>query len=249
MDFTLKTYSDFLRNLLDQSFLFQPFRDFLKQPAEKTVILRHDVDALPENALNMAQLEHHLGIRGTYFFRIIPRVFDENIIREIAKLGHEIGYHYETMDTCKGNIDQAYEEFCINLQKFRRLYPVQTICMHGSPRSKYDNKLIWSTYHYTDLDIIGEPYFDIDFQEVAYFTDTGRRWNGAHVNIRDKVNSRFNFNFKTTRQIINHLEKFPAKIMFTIHPQRWHNRPLPWIKELAWQNVKNMGKYLLKKYY
>jgi len=39
----------------------------------------------------------------------------------------------------------------------------------------------------------------------------------------------------------------PPKIMMTFHPQRWTNQPLPWIKELIWQNSKNVAKYLLLK--
>ena len=242
------TFRDFLTSSsLNKNNFAQEDNYSAISPHTPLIILRHDIDFLPQNALRMAQLEHELGIRGTYFFRIIPKVFDEKIIREIAGLGHEIGYHYETMDSCNGDIDKAYEEFCRNLEKFRQLYPVQTICMHGSPRSKYDNKMIWSKYHYKDLGIIGEPYFDIDFNEFAYFTDTGRRWNGDKVSIRDKVNSKYNFNFKTTRQIIDNVDKLPDKIMFTIHPQRWHDRPWPWLKELVWQNVKNGVKYLLKR--
>ncbi len=44
--------------------------------------------------------------------------------------------------------------------------------MHGSPRSKYDNKSIWSNNKYTDYEIIGEPYFDLNFNNVGYLTDT-----------------------------------------------------------------------------
>ncbi len=32
-----------------------------------------------------------------------------------------------------------------------------------------------------------------------------------------------------------------------IHPQRWTDKPLPWLKELVWQNVKNVPKYYLLK--
>ena len=40
---------------------------------------------------------------------------------------------------------------------------------------------------YQDFGLIGEPYFDVDFNEVAYYTDTGRRWDGEDVSVRDKV--------------------------------------------------------------
>jgi hypothetical protein len=31
----------------------------------------------------------------------------------------------------------------------------------------------------------------------------------------------------------------PDQMMITVHPQRWHDRPLPWVKDLVWRNVKN----------
>ena len=62
------------------------------------VILRHDVDRLPENSLRTARIEQEMGIRGSYYFRIVPESWDEKIIKEIAALGHEIGYHYEDVD-------------------------------------------------------------------------------------------------------------------------------------------------------
>ena len=62
--------------------------------------------------------------------------------------------------------------------------------MHGRPLSKYDNRLLWETYSYWDLGIIGEPYFDVDFSKVLYLTDTGRRWDGFDFSVRDKVKMR-----------------------------------------------------------
>ena len=172
-------------------------------------------------------------------------------------MGHEIGYHYETMDTCRGNIDKAYNEFCRNLELFRKLVPIDTICMHGSPLSKFDNRAIWEKYDYHKLGLIAEPYFDLDFNQTYYITDTGRRWDNDTVSIRDKAlknNSTTNRLFKTlqyhsTFDIIKALEHgdFPNRAMITIHPQRWTDKPLPWFKEFLWQNVKNPIKRVLIK--
>ena len=188
--FTLKQYLFLLKNLLKQGFLFDTYCRFTELSDKKFVILRHDVDRLPDNSLIFARIEHELGIKGTYYFRIGPQSFDEQIIREIALLGHEIGYHYETMDTAHGNVDKAYDEFCRNLEIFRKIVPVETICMHGSPLSKFDNRTIWEKYDYRSLGIKAEPYFDIDFSRVLYLTDTGRRWDGGRFSVRDKVVSR-----------------------------------------------------------
>jgi hypothetical protein len=182
-----------------------------------------------------------LSVKGVYYFRTVPQSFDERIIRHIADLGHEIGYHYECLTTCKGNLALAIQDFEKNLTALRRLAPVSTICMHGSPLSKYDSKDLWKTYSYRDFGIIGEPYFDIDFNKVAYLTDTGRRWDGEKVSVRDKVSTTFTHSFKTTDDIINAAKEqaLPDQIMFTFHPQRWNDNPYFWTKELFTQNVKN----------
>ncbi len=57
--------------------------------------------------------------------------------------------------------------------------PVSTVCMHGSPLSRVSNLDLWKKYDYRGLGIIAEPYLDIDFDEVFYLTDTGRRWDGG----------------------------------------------------------------------
>ena len=72
----------------------------------------------------------------------------------------------------------------------RAIVPVKTICMHGSPLSRVSNLDLWKRYDYRELGIIGEPYLDIDFDDVFYLTDTGRRWDGGSVSVRDKVGGR-----------------------------------------------------------
>ncbi len=34
----------------------------------------------------------------------------------------------------------------------------------------------------------------------------------------------------------------PDKVMLNVHPQRWNDKHWPWVKELFWQNVKNVIK-------
>lgn len=246
MDFTIRKYKELLQALIDQKYTFQTFEEFIKNPKRKVIILRHDVDQLPQNSLLFAKIQNELEVKGSYYFREVPESWDQNIIMEISSLGHEIGYHYETMDTAGGNIDLAMDQFRKYLSELRKLVNVNTICMHGSPRSKFDNKAIWGKYDYKDSGIIGEPYFDIDFNQVFYLTDTGRKWDGHNVSVRDKVKTSFEQTYHSTDQIIGSLIKneFPNQIMFTFHPQRWHTSTIDWIGELIFQNVKNIFKKL-----
>ncbi|MDD4428841.1 MAG: hypothetical protein PHG64_10690 [Paludibacter sp.] len=199
-----------------------------------------------------------MGIVGTYYFRKVSQSYNVAIIKEIVALGHEVGYHYETMDTCKGNLDKAYNEFCRNLEQFRKVTPVKTISMHGSPMSPYDNREIWKKYDCKKLGIIAEPYFDINFNQLYYITDTGRRWDGHLYNVRDKATKEnpvtnpdfLKLRYHSTQDIIAAVNQgvFPKKAMLNFHPQRWNDAFWPWAKELIWQNVKNQGKrFLVKK--
>lgn len=249
MDFTLEKYKKLLHSLLEQNYAFQTYAEFLKKPKKRAVVLRHDVDLLPRNSLTFAKIQASLGIKGSYYFRIVPESWDEEIILKISELGHEVGYHYETMDTSKGNIEDAFNEFKVNLSKLRDLVQVETICMHGSPRSKFDNKDIWKKYSYKDLDLIGEPYYDTNFNEVFYLTDTGRCWDGMKFSVRDKVSQQSEWNskgliFHKTDEIIERItaKEFPNVVMFTFHPQRWHDNLFLWVKEMVFQNLKNQVK-------
>ncbi|MBN1989264.1 MAG: hypothetical protein JW783_07715 [Bacteroidales bacterium] len=274
MDFTFYKYRVLVKTLLSKGFSFITFADFLAEEGDvangsnKVIILRHDVDIKPQNSLATAIIEAELGIKGSYYFRMVPESFDIEIIKQIASLGHEVGYHYETMDTAslrlnvkreKLNerrkeelIDYAYNEFCENLGTFRKTYPVSTICMHGSPQSGFDNKDIWKKYSYKQLGLLGEPYFDIDFNDFFYLTDTGRCWNGYRFSVRDKMPQQEQWIkdglvFSRTSDIVRaaHANALPPRIMITVHPQRWTNSPLAWMWELLFQNIKNVVKWFV----
>jgi hypothetical protein len=130
-DFTVHKYTQLLHSLMEQAYEFQTFEEYLSAPKSRSIILRHDVDKRPANSLALAKIESELGLKGVYYFRAKVCSWDETIIKEIAKLGHEVGYHYEDLSTHKGNHQEAYQSFKQNLEKLRKLVPVSTICMHG----------------------------------------------------------------------------------------------------------------------
>ncbi len=62
MDFTLSAYKQLIPTLKSQCYFFQTFEEYIQNPKEKVVILRHDVDRKPENALVIAEIEKEAGI-------------------------------------------------------------------------------------------------------------------------------------------------------------------------------------------
>ena len=158
------------------------------------------MDNKPANSLATAHFESKLNIHGTYYFRIKPESFDNGIIKEIASMGHEIGYHYEDMDLARqkakgtrrmangerrkagSNREEelaeiAIESFRDNLAKLREITPIHTICMHGSPMSRYDSRLIWKYYDYREWILPPNPI--LIFHLMTCSTSLIREGNGT----------------------------------------------------------------------
>ncbi|MDO4190376.1 MAG: hypothetical protein Q4D14_01640 [Bacteroidales bacterium] len=255
MDFTPQKYKELIATFIKKGYECISYETYCeakqqdKTLPEKFVILRHDVDLEAKRSAVIAQIEHELGAKAVYYFRFIPESNQPEIIQQIIALGHEVGYHYEDMTVCQGDDTAAYTHFCKWLAYFRTFYPVKTVCMHGSPRSKYDAKDLWRNHTLSGIGIIGEPYLTTDFNDVLYLTDTGRCWDGAKYSVRDKVDQATSLSFHTTNDIINTLNDvvspMPNHIMITTHPQRWIGQKLPWLLEWIKQNVKNQIKRLL----
>ncbi len=248
-DFTFKLYTKLIHTIKKAGYSFQTFEKFMEKPAKKSVVLRHDSDIWPGHDLQMANIEFQEGVSASYYFRI-PKTFKPVIISKIARLGHEIGYHYEDLSATRGDMNQALKRFERNLLLLRALYPVKTVAMHGSPLSKWDNRLMWEKNDLNSFGIIGEPYLSLNFNKVLYLTDTGNRWDGERVSIRDTVKTRFDWRIKTTFQLLELLEKnhLPNHIMFNTHPARWNDNLLIWGYRYFLQTAKNSTKKYLKKY-
>lgn len=266
IDFTLTAYGQLLIALKKSGYAFYTFEEWCDGKAHgRYVILRHDVDLKAQNSLTIAQIEAKMGIRSTFYFRIIPQSNQPEIIGSIVNLGHEIGYHYEDLSLFQGDEVKAIEHFKIKLEYFRKFYPVRTICMHGSPTSKWDNRDLWKSYDYRDFGIIGEPYFDFlntytnSEIKFKYFTDTARMWDGAIYNLRDKISGKSESDYPpqnllqvihSTFNFIDWLEMKPdiEILMITTHPQRWTDNFFEWFIELVSQSIKNVIKrYILQK--
>lgn len=258
MDFTINKYKELVSALKDAGYEFVTYAEYAEgRRADKLIVMRHDVDKLVERARQLAEVENDMRVRASYYFREKFIDDDSDEIRYIESLGHEVGYHYEDFVMEKGNVDKAYAMFMRNIEKMRQVADVRTITMHGSPMSRFDSKDMWRVYDYKKLGLIGEPQFDVDWDEMFYLTDTGRSWNG--VSRRDKVADfklvweAKGWVYKTTDDVIKAVREgsFPKQLMMTTHPQRWADNMCEWIKEFVMQGIKNLVKkfFLLRSRY
>lgn len=178
LDFTIPRYRALCETAATSKYRVVTMREYFETLADPRprLIMRHDIDRSPGRALEMALVENKHNIRATYYFRARRETFVPKIIDRIAEMGHEIGYHYETVDKANGRLDMACALFAKELRDFRSRYDVKTVCAHGNPLTTHDNKRIWDTIGLSDFGLLGEPYLSIDYAKVAYFSDSGRTW-------------------------------------------------------------------------
>lgn len=253
-DFTLsacKKYLQAIKSSFPNILRFDKF--FLSDPKpDSFCLIRHDVDRRPKKALQIAELENELGIQATYYFRGKSHVFKPEIIKEISSLGHEIGYHYESLSDTNGDISLALIDFENNLKRFREIVLIKTICMHGRPLKPFDNLDIWRDPENHRLllnkyGILGEAYLDIDFEDIAYISDTGRNWSSTESNILDKVESSLKLDFESGDELYDYLESNPnPRMVFQLHPERWADNIMNYLVSFCFDAMVNTGKFMIK---
>lgn len=244
-DFSLEKYSVLCNELITSRYTILTVREYLSlRPVKDYAILRHDVDTKPHRALSMARLEQNMGISSTYYFRHTREVFQPHIIREVADLGHEVGYHYEVLSRAKGNYAQAIALFIKELADFQKITPISTICMHGSPLSPYDNRDLWSRYAFSEYGITGEAYLSMD-ADMYYCSDTGWRWDKKYK-VRDHLKGNRDLAVTTTDDLISaiRLRRVPS-LYLLVHPGNWASNPAEWIATWGMNLVGNSIKSMI----
>ncbi|HCT86494.1 MAG: hypothetical protein A2X11_09260 [Bacteroidetes bacterium GWE2_42_24] len=98
-DFTLINYRRLL-SLALKNYSFSLFST-RKIYNSNTLLLRHDVEFSVPIALEMARIEHNLGIRATYFIQLHGDFYNSlegktfKQIKEIESLGHQLALHFD----------------------------------------------------------------------------------------------------------------------------------------------------------
>ena len=240
-------YEELLKSILNNGIKIYGISEWLKFKPETGILIRHDVDRFPEFVVLLAEFENSLNIRSTYYFRIVNHVFRPNIIRKVADLGHEIGYHYEDLSLANGNLFKTKELFNKHLCKLREIAEIKTCAMHGRALSKYDNRDIWNTYNLEDFGLESEAFLSIDYSDTYYFTDTGRSWAENSANLRDKVKTNKIANVKTTDELIEFIKSKPnEKIALVVHTERWPISYMGYLKSSMMDGIVNIVKKVIK---
>lgn len=232
MIFTYQHWDNFCRELAEKGVKSIPTRD-IKDSTGSYVVLKHDVETNVSKAYQLAAIEHKYGHRGSYYVQAYLMHDEKNIfmLREMQEMGHEISYHYDVMDSSKGDLDKAIKEFADNKQIFEKNgFVISTVCQHGNPvvervgytsnRDFFRNDLVRSLYPKI-RDVMVNLKNDVP-TDFVYFSDAGRVFkmifdplNNDIVNSDDK-----NIAYKNLDKLIEALD-FSKGIIISTHPHRW----------------------------
>lgn len=174
--FTYQAYVTMLDMLRDHGYTFSDYHKW--EEFDKPVILRHDVDSSPEKALQLAKLENKRGVHSTFFVLLTTdfyNVFSERThecFKEISKLGHEIGLHFdetrypESFGDPSKNREHIIHEAAILGETLGT--PIATVSMHRPSKQMLE----------ADLYIPGiiNSYGKTFFHDFKYLSDSRHHW-------------------------------------------------------------------------
>ncbi len=180
MRFLYTDYLDYLKNLREAGYLLSTFEACPHE--DMTALIRHDIDASPVKALEMARVESENQVRATYFVLLTSKFYNlldqenEQAIREISKLGHEVGLHFDFSKygaslTQSKLQDAVFYETSL-LSRILEGKPVHSISWH-IPMKAYLGK---DVPLFSEAGALKNAYSSEYFYGYKYISDSMMRW-------------------------------------------------------------------------
>lgn len=184
VEFTLERGRSIIDRLRSAGYAFRAYDDGIDAG---DVVLRHDVDLSPERAVEMARMERDLGVSATYFFLLGTPLYNpfewpvREGIREIARMGHDVGLHFSTHQHWPASRPPGEAELAARIEDeqaaLETIVPdaVSIVSFHVPP-----DWVLARTFE--GFESTYEPRF---FDEIDYLADSGQRWREEGVTIPD----------------------------------------------------------------
>lgn len=258
MIFVYKKWDAFCKKLSDNGIHSVAAKDVNKN-TKRYLVLKHDVETDVSKALSLAKIENKYGHCGSYYVQAYLMNEQKNIemLKQMQNMGHEISYHYDVMDSCHGNIENAIIEFEKNKEIFEKNgFKLYTLCQHGNPvvervgytsnRDFFRNENVSTMY--SDLSDIMVNYKEKHETDYVYYSDAGRKFKMIHDPINnDIINSDDkNIIYKDLNELFDNLSNEKGNIIST-HPHRWTKSAFKYvIKSAMFKVIRAIAKVLIK---
>ncbi len=258
MNFVFSLWESFCRDLRDGGRVSVTAREVLGGTAQPYVVLKHDVETDVKKAHRMASIEQQYGHRASYYVQAYLLDDADNIalLKEMQAMGHEISYHYDVMDSAKGDLALAMEQYEENVKRFEENgFSVVTVCQHGNPvvervgytsnRDFFRSEAVQQRYaHMTDI--------MVDFPRKSgttyrYFSDAGRCFQWIYDPFEnDIVNSDDqNKKFEDLRALMAFAEG--DSCIISTHPHRYEASIVKYrVRTALFKVIRTTAKLLLR---
>ena len=258
MIFNYKEWDEFCKALYESGRISIPACE-VDSSTHGYIVLKHDVETDVSRALELARIEHKYGHRGSYYVQAYLMDQSSNIdkLKQMQGMGHEISYHYDVMDSQKGDIDKAIIEFEDNRKKFEdNGFHIITVCQHGNPvvervgytsnRDFFRSDKVKNLY--PDIADIMVNYKSKCHTEYTYYSDAGRRFSAIYDPINnDRIKSDDkNIKYEDLKEVFEAIQKDDNAILST-HPHRWCKSTAEYtLKNGIFRIIKSTAKALLQ---
>lgn len=183
MRYTYDSYRELINLLKSTGYKFVKYSN--SDYDGKNVIMRHDIDIMVQKAVEMAKVEQEEGISSTYYVLLSSDLYnvcsreDGEGIREIIKMGHDVGLHFdETRYNCA---NKDMEEVIKRITKEAEIlsdcieYNITSVSMHIPSKEVLEADLC--------IPNIINSYSKRFFSEFKYLSDSERRWREPVLDI------------------------------------------------------------------
>lgn len=225
----------------------------------KGIVLKHDVETNVKRAFEIARIEHENGHCGSYYVQayLLDKERNVQLLKKMQEMGHEISYHHDVMDSCRGNLDCAIEEFGKNKKRFEDCgFQITTVCQHGNPiveRSGYtSNRDFFRSDRvqnlYPDISDIMVNYQQKYVTNYQYYSDAGRCFRHIYDPLNNDIidTSEKDTIYSGLDDLLLSLNG-DSHYMISIHPHRWTRFSVPYmVKSALFYVARNTAKQLIK---
>lgn len=188
MKFTIDGYIYLLTLLKEKEYKITNYSNWERY--DKCVILRHDVDFDMSKALLIAQTEYDYGVESVFFVLLTSNFYNihssvnKRMIKQIQKMGHTIGLHFDEMAYPEdvGNADRITDRIKkeIDILSEALETDVMVYSYHRPTKTILDS----------DIRISGviNSYERLFFKEFKYLSDSRMHWREPVLDIINQGN-------------------------------------------------------------
>ena len=181
MGFSYTFYSNMIRALKENNYTFVNYENYKNE--NKSVILRHDIDNSISAARELAQIEEREGVNSTFFvllktdFYNVASAASLHGIRDIQKMGHEIGLHFDEKAYGSISHEEVIEKIVHECKILGEIIDtsIKSVSMHRPSKDLLEANI--------QIPGIINSYANVFFSEFKYLSDSRHNWREPVMDI------------------------------------------------------------------